>query len=136
MKVRNMVRGGAVVALSLGLASLGTGIGLTANESPVVQAQPGETVGGGGGGGEGSMSFSPSYVNLVYEVMQGYAPAIGTALCNDLSQGSEIDNNCITDIAPAIGNEVDYFVQALHTEPGVIIYYTATGSVSYSVFAG
>jgi len=31
MKVRNIVRGGAVVALSLGLASLGTGMGLTAD---------------------------------------------------------------------------------------------------------
>jgi hypothetical protein len=33
MKVRNIVRGGAVVALSLGLASLGTGMGLTASHS-------------------------------------------------------------------------------------------------------
>ncbi len=34
MKVRNIVRGGAVVALSLGLASVGTGMGLTAAHSP------------------------------------------------------------------------------------------------------
>jgi|GEM_PF-6516992 len=42
MKVRNIVRGGAVVALSLGLASLGTGMGLTADHNTVA---PGSTTG-------------------------------------------------------------------------------------------
>ncbi|MHB1734645.1 hypothetical protein [Ferrimicrobium acidiphilum] len=38
MKVRNMVRRGAVVALSLGLASVGTGMGLTADHNTVTPA--------------------------------------------------------------------------------------------------
>nr|WP_276976945.1 hypothetical protein [Ferrimicrobium acidiphilum] len=36
MKIRNMVRGGAILAVSLGLASLGTGMGLVASHSSVV----------------------------------------------------------------------------------------------------
>jgi len=46
MKVRNMVQGGAIVALSLGLASLGAGMGLTASQSSLTQAHPGLTVRG------------------------------------------------------------------------------------------
>jgi hypothetical protein len=110
-------------------------MGLTASESTASHVQPAELV-GGDGGGEGLMSFSPSYVFDVYEAMQGYAPAIGTTLCNDLNQGSTTDNNCINDIGPAIGNEVDYYIQELNTDPGVTIYYTVTHSVSYSVYAG
>jgi hypothetical protein len=48
MKVRNIVRG-AVLVLSLGLASVETGMGLTANEFTETHAQPGYTVGPGGG---------------------------------------------------------------------------------------
>ena len=33
MKIRNMVRGGAILAVSLGLASVGTGMGLVASHS-------------------------------------------------------------------------------------------------------
>jgi len=51
MKVRNIVREGAVVALSLGLASLGTGMGLTANDTSAIQSQPELLVGGPGGAG-------------------------------------------------------------------------------------
>ena len=47
MKVRNMVRGGAVAALSLGLASLGTGMGLTANHSPSGGSVPSHATTGG-----------------------------------------------------------------------------------------
>ncbi|WP_298344910.1 hypothetical protein [Ferrimicrobium sp.] len=50
MKVRNMVRGGAIVAASLGLASLGTGMGLTNSSStlstsPIVASSPMTIVG-------------------------------------------------------------------------------------------
>ncbi|WP_276961516.1 hypothetical protein [Ferrimicrobium acidiphilum] len=45
MKVRNMVRGGAVVALSLGLASVGTGMGLTtARTTPAASVVSGSAV--------------------------------------------------------------------------------------------
>ncbi len=64
MQVRSMVRGGAVVALSLGLASLGTGIGLTANESTVIPAQPGYTAGSGGVGG--TYTYSTPYGSTPY----------------------------------------------------------------------
>ena len=48
MRVRNIVQGGTVIALGLGLASVGTGMGLTASESIPTHAQPEELVGGGG----------------------------------------------------------------------------------------
>jgi len=47
---RNTVRGGAVVALSLGLASLGTGKGLMASDTSTIQSQPQLFVGPGGVG--------------------------------------------------------------------------------------
>ncbi|KJE75667.1 hypothetical protein [Ferrimicrobium acidiphilum] len=136
MKVRNMVQGGAIVALSLGLASLGTGMGLTAKKSTTTTAQPGLLVGGSGGGATGSTSFSPSYVYEVYQTMQGSQESIGITLCNDLNEGSTIDNNCINNLAPAIGNEVDYYIQSLNIEPGVTISYNAAGSVSFTIFTG
>ena len=70
MRVRNIVRGGTVIALGLGLASLDTGIGLTANESTGTHAQPGYTVGPGGGGAfyySGPATLGPSNLHLCTE---------------------------------------------------------------------
>lgn len=46
VKVRNIVVGGAVLAASLGVTSLGAGMGLTASQSSLAQAHSGLTVRG------------------------------------------------------------------------------------------
>jgi len=49
MKVRNVIRGGAVVAASAALASLGTGMGLTSAFDSVARPSPQEIINPGGG---------------------------------------------------------------------------------------
>jgi len=138
MKVRNMVRGGAIVALSLGLASLGTGMGLTAAHSPskdatssptVATAQtasgsaasPDLTVGGGGGGDSYTVIEVPGYVlaGIPVATVSGSISLVVAAVC-----GATAGQACPFAISAAIGY-IDYLVGHLQF-PNVYIWWNDT----------
>ncbi len=124
--------GGAVVALSLGLASLGTGIGLTANESPVVQAQPGGTVGGGGGGGSGAVSFSSAWVAYVHS--KGGFGFVSTSSCQYLPpDNNNLDLACLN-YSSHLTVDLQNFHKEYHTFPSFTIYYNVNDQFSYDLY--
>lgn len=135
-KVRYIVRGGAVVALSLGLAGIGSGMGLTASESTPTHAQPEELVGGGGGsGGEVVTYFSASFVQKAYDLDQGYAPSIGSALCNHMTPyNAAAVSYCQDNVSVSLGHAIDLACAPGSNCPEVALTYDVNGDVWYSIF--
>jgi len=124
------------VALSLGLASLGTGMGLMASHRTVAIASPGETVGPGrGSGGEVVTYFSASFVQITYDLEQGFGPSIGSTLCNHMTPYSAAAvSYCQDNVSVSLGRAIDFACAPGSNCLEVALTYDVNGDVWYSIF--